>query len=93
MTAGEAVVLRDGSWAATLAVGYTLCALVRAQCMKPSRLATLFACLLVALHSGRTGHARVFELQELRLRTPLHVETTTKHQAASSTGRLTRASS
>lgn len=90
MTAGEAVVLRDGSWAATLA---TSAALVRAQCMKPSRLATLFACLLVALHSGRTGHARVFELQELRLRTPLHVETTTKHQAASSTGRLTRASS
>jgi hypothetical protein len=46
LTAGEAVVLRDGFWAATLAVGYTLCALVRAQCMKPSRLATLFACLL-----------------------------------------------
>jgi hypothetical protein len=91
LTAGEAVVLRDGSWAATLAAS-AQCALVRAQCMKPSRLATLFACLL-GLSLYCTGHARVFELQELRLRTPLHVETTTKHQAASSTGRLTRASS
>lgn len=44
MTAGEAVVLRDGSWAATLCV-YVF-ALVRAQCTKPSRLATSFAYLL-----------------------------------------------
>ena len=59
MTAGEAVVLRDGSWAATLAAVF-VCTLVRAQCMKPSRLATLFACLLGAarfslLHWTRTS--------------------------------------
>ena len=59
MTAGEAVVLRDGSWAATLVPVHFL-ALVRAQCMKPSRLATLFAhllaCCIIWLHSRLDTH-------------------------------------
>ena len=55
MTAGEAVVLRDGSWAATLVPVHFL-ALVRAQCMKPSRLATLFAHLLSIVHSRLDTH-------------------------------------
>jgi len=60
LTAGEAVVLRDGSWAATLVVTYSC---TRAcpvhETMKPSRFATLFAHLLaccILLHSRLDTH-------------------------------------